>query len=46
MVVWGGLALWLRDRYGGRFSGMEEDSTPSEDWWIYFGLKLAYVESV
>ena len=21
-------------------SGMEEDSTPSEEWWIYFGLKL------
>ena len=27
-------------------SSMEEDSTPSEEWWIYFGLKLAYVESV
>ena len=27
-------------------SGMEEDSTPSEEWWIYFGLKLAYGESV
>ena len=23
-------------------SGMEEDSTPSEERWIYFGLKLAY----
>ena len=27
-------------------SGIEEDSTSSEEWWIYFGLKLAYVESV
>ena len=27
-------------------SGMEEDSTPSEEWWIYFGLKLAYGKSV
>ena len=27
-------------------SGMEEDSTPSEEWWIYFGLKLANWESV
>ena len=27
-------------------SGMEEDSTPSEERWIYFGLKLAYGESV
>ena len=26
--------------------GMEEDSTPSEEWWIYFGLKLAYGELV
>ena len=23
-------------------SGMEKDSTPPEEWWIYFGLKLAY----
>ena len=27
-------------------SGMEKDSTPPEEWWIYFGLKLAYGESV
>ena len=27
-------------------SGMEEDSNPSEEWWIYFGLKLASGESV
>ena len=30
----------------GDISGMEEDSTPSEEWWIYFGLMLAYGESV
>ena len=46
-LVWGGLALWLREGYGDVCcSGMEEDSTPSEEWWIYFGLKLAYGESV
>ena len=27
-------------------SDMEEDSTRSEEWWIYFGLKLAYGELV
>ena len=31
---------------GDCWSGMEEDSTPSEGQWIYFGLKLAYGESV
>ena len=47
VLVWGGLVLWLREGYRGRlFSGMEEDSTPSEKRWIYFGLKLAYGESV
>ena len=27
-------------------SGMGDNSTPSEEWWIYFGLKLAYGDSV
>ena len=27
-------------------SGMEEDSTPSEERWGYFGLNLAYGQSV
>ena len=27
-------------------SGMEEELTPSKERWIYFGLKLAYGESV
>ena len=27
-------------------SGMEEDSTPSEERWSYFGLNLAYGQSV
>ena len=47
MVVWGGLALWIREGIRGVCcSGMEEDSTSSEERWIYFGLKLAYGESV
>ena len=30
----------------GTCSGMEEDSTPSEERWSYFHMKLAYGQSV
>ena len=47
VVVWGRLALWLVRGMGDVCcSGMEEDSTPSEERWGYFGLNLAYGQSV
>ena len=45
VVVWGGLALWLREGYGGHLL-FWYGGTPSEDWWGYFGLNLAYGQSV
>ena len=46
-LIGGVVALWLtRGMCHVCCSGMEEDSTPSEEWWIYFGLKLAYGELV